>query len=199
MFSNRRLLENIIRSDRELAIFSTWGKKITNIREDLPGYGTVWFHQGDIANILFLSKVAEKYRVAYDSTGEKSLVYFPWGEVRLFRKYDRGLFYSSTAVGQGMVLLNTAEKNNSKYSQHDYTRSLLARKLQHKIALPSHRQLVQIVENKVQMLNCLLNQDEVRGAEDICGNNTGCLKGKIPRNKTPHIRGAILPIPITLL
>ena len=40
----------------------------TNLQGDLPGYKTVWFHPGGIANILFLSKVADKYQVSYNST-----------------------------------------------------------------------------------------------------------------------------------
>ena len=44
-----------------------------NLQEDLIGYGTVWFHPGGIANILSLSKTEEKYRVYYDSTGEKKI------------------------------------------------------------------------------------------------------------------------------
>ena len=71
------------------------------------------------------------------------------------------------AAGEGTVLLNTVDHNISKYSERDYTRALLAHKLQYKIALPSHRHLVIIVEDKVQMLNCLLNRDDFRGAEDI--------------------------------
>ena len=78
-------------------------------------------------------------------------------------------------------------------------RCLLARKLQYKIALPSHRHIVKIVEEKVHMLNCPLNGDYVRGAEYIWGGNLGCLKGKTPRQKTPHIRGEILPFPTTIL
>ena len=58
---------------------------------------------------------------------------------------------------------------------------------------------MKIVEDKVQMLNCPLNQDDVRGSEDILGGNLGCLKGKNPRQKTPHIRGGNLPLPITIL
>ena len=51
-----------------------------NLQEDLIGYGTVWFHPGGIANILSLSKTEEKYRVYYDSTGEKkNLIYLPRG------------------------------------------------------------------------------------------------------------------------
>ena len=78
------------------------------------------------------------------------------------------------AAGQGAVLLNTVDQNKSKYSKCDYTRALLTLKIQYRIYLPRHRHLVKIVENKVQILNFPLNQDE---------KNLGCLKLKSPRQK----------------
>ena len=60
------------------------------------------------------------------------------------------------AVGE-TVIVNTVYYNISKYSEREYARYLLARKIQYKIALPSHRHLVKIVEDQVQMLNCALN------------------------------------------
>ena len=96
--------------------------------------------------------------MSYDSTGEnKFLVYLPRGEVRSFTQCERGLFYSDMASGEGTVLLNTVDHIKSKFSERGYTRALLARKLQYKIALPSHRHLVKIVEDKVQILNCPIN------------------------------------------
>ena len=128
---NRRLLKNIRKSDKELAIFSTGVKMTTNLKGDLPGYGMVWFHPGDIVNIISLSKLTEKYRVVYDSTGGKTfLVCLPRVKVIHFKQYDRGMFYSDMAAGQGVVLLNTVEHNKSNYPKHDYTRALLARKIQ---------------------------------------------------------------------
>ena len=115
--------------------------------------------------------MSEKYRVSYDSTGEnKFLIYLPKGEISSFKKCERGLFYSHMATGEA-VLLNTVYHNKYKYSKCDYTRDLLARKLQYKIALPIHRHLVKILEDNVQMLNCPLNQDDIRGAEEILGKN----------------------------
>ena len=58
------------KTNRELAIFSTGGQTTTYLKGDLPIYGTVRFHPGDISNILSLSKAVKKYCVAYDSTGE---------------------------------------------------------------------------------------------------------------------------------
>ena len=86
-----------------------------------------------------------------------------------FTQCKRGLFYYDMAEGEETVLLNTVDHNKSKYCERDYTRDLLARKLHYKIALPSHRHLVKIVEDKFQMLNFPLNRDDVRGAEDIWG------------------------------
>ena len=194
VFSNRLLLKNIRKSDRELEILLTGGQTTTNLQGDLPGYGTEWFHLGGIANTLSLSKVVEKHHMSYDSTGEnKFLVYLTRGEVRSFSKCKRGLFYSDMAAGKGAVLLNTIDHNKSKYSKRDYTRDLLACKLQYRIDLPSHRHLVKIAEDKFNIINCPLNIDDDRGAEDIWENNLVCLKGKTPRQKMPHIRGGFCP------
>ena len=105
--------------------------------------------------------------MSYNSTDKnKFLVYLTKGEVRSFTHCERGLFYSGMAVGE-TVILNTVDYNKYKYSEHEYTRVLLARKLQYKISLPRHRHLVKIVEDKVKMLNYLLNIDDVIGAEHI--------------------------------
>ena len=59
------------------------------------------FHPGDTANILSLSKVAEKYHVSYKSTDvKKFFVFLPRVEVRSFRKCERELFYSNMAAGK---------------------------------------------------------------------------------------------------
>ena len=92
----------------------------------------MWFHPGGIANIICLSKVAEKYRMSYKSTDEKKyLVFLPRVEVRSFRQCDRGLFYSNMAAGQYIVLLNTADHNKSKYSERNYATDLMTCKLQY--------------------------------------------------------------------
>ena len=107
VFSNRRLLKNIRKSDRSLAIFPMGGRTTTDLQGNLPGYGTVWFHPGGIANILSLSKLEDKYRVSYDSTGEnKFLVHLPGRKTRSFTQCERGLFYSNMAAGE-MLLVNT--------------------------------------------------------------------------------------------
>ena len=139
-------------------IFSKGGITTTNFQGGLPGYGTVWFHPGVIANILSHVKGVRKYWVDYNSTRKnKFLLYLTRGEVVSFTQCDRGILYSNMAVGEGMVLFNTVDHNKYNYYERDYSRDLLAHKLQYKNSLPSHRHLVIIVEDKVQILNCPLN------------------------------------------
>ena len=104
--------------------------------------------------------------MSYNSIGgNKFLIYLPRGEVGPFTQYERVLFYYDMIAVEGTVLLNTVDHNKAEYSERGYTRDLLARKIQYTIALPSHRHIVKILEDKVQMLNCPINRDEVRGAE----------------------------------
>ena len=61
-------------------------------------------------NILSLSKVAEKYRVCYNSNdGKKNLVHLPRGVMRRLQQCPRGLYYSDTIDAQTTVLVNTVE------------------------------------------------------------------------------------------
>ena len=91
--------------------------------------------------------------MSYNSTGEnKLLAHLPRGKIRSFTQYERGLFYPDMASWE-KVLVNTVDYNISKYSKHNYTRDLLAPKLQYRISLPSHRHKVKCLEDKVKMLN----------------------------------------------
>ena len=54
------------------------------------------------------------------------------------------------------VLVNTVDYNISKYSEREYTRAILAQKLQQKIALPSHRYLVKVVVGSLASALCPL-------------------------------------------
>ena len=96
VFSSRSLLNNIRKSNRSLAFLSTGGRTTNDLQGDLRGYGRVWFHPGGIAKILSLSKVADKYRVSYDSTGEnKFLVHLPRGKLHILQN-ARGVSSTTT-------------------------------------------------------------------------------------------------------
>jgi hypothetical protein len=64
---NASLLNNIHTADRRMYIRCNAGRIWTDKQGYLPGYGLVWFCPKAIANILSLSNVTNRYRVAFDS------------------------------------------------------------------------------------------------------------------------------------
>ena len=95
VFFKKILLKNVRKANCDLSTFLTGGKTTTNLVGGLPGYGTMWFRPGGIANILSFSKLVEKYQVCDDSTnGNEFLVYLPHVEMRHFQQCHRGVLYS---------------------------------------------------------------------------------------------------------
>ena len=74
IFSNRRLLMNIRKSDGWMHIHCNAGITRTNLIGDLSGYGTVWYHPDSIANILSLAEVCKQFHVTYDSSQQNEFV-----------------------------------------------------------------------------------------------------------------------------
>ena len=68
VFKNKKLLKNICDAKEALSLHFNAGIAMVNKIRDQLGYGTVWFYEDGIANILALSNVEKKYQVTYDST-----------------------------------------------------------------------------------------------------------------------------------
>ena len=69
VFCNRKLLRNIrvAPDNKVVCIASNGGISTTNLIGDLPGYGTVWFDENGIANILSFANVAAKWEVVIET------------------------------------------------------------------------------------------------------------------------------------
>ena len=67
--------------------------------EDLPGFGTVWFHRDGIANIISLHAVESKrFQVDYNSTNKDAFVITKKdGTTPKFTPSPNGLYYIDTA------------------------------------------------------------------------------------------------------
>ena len=68
IFCNPRLLKNIRKTTEGMRIHCNAGSRLTNYVGDLPGYGTAWYDPREIANILSLHQVHDRYHITYDST-----------------------------------------------------------------------------------------------------------------------------------
>jgi hypothetical protein len=201
VFYNPKLLKNIRESGRHMKIHCNAGVMTTTLVGDLIGYGEVWFHEKGIANILSLARVKEKHRVTYDSeNGNSFQVWKQDGSVREFHESPRGLYYLDTAVeGAGeKVLVTTVDDKKSNYTQRDYSRAVLARKVHNMIGRPSLRDYLRYVDEGL-IPNCPVTRADIKAAEDIFGPNVGSLKGKTARTKAEPVETKVTDLPLEIM
>jgi hypothetical protein len=201
VFSNGALLKNIRENKTSMDIYCNAGVTRTNMVGDLPGYGTVWYHPKGIANILSLARVKEHgYHVTYDSRdGNQFTVHKPDGTNRVFRQSDRGLFYMDGAGdADGVTLVSTVEGNKYSYTNRDYSRAVLARKIQTTIGRPSTRTFINIVE-QILLPNCPITKRDILAAEHIFGPDVGLLHGKTVRRKATRVEGFTVDVPAPIM
>ena len=194
VFANPEMLTNIREVDGSLSIHTQAGTTVTKMKGELDGYGPVWYCRDGIANILSLSNVKDKYRITYDSgSSNEFVVHKKDGGERRFKESCRGLFYMDTK-NKSAVLVSTVAENKSKYSNADYSRAVVARKLIKIIGRPSIRSYLDIVDKKRLKNNPVTRKDVVR-AERIWGPDVGSLIGKTVRHGQHGVRIEIEPIP----
>ena len=75
------------------------------------------------------------------------------------------------------VLVNTVANNKAKYTNRDYSRAVLARRILRIIGRPSERKFRNIIANE-QLKNCPVTTDDARAAQRIFGPDVGSLQGK---------------------
>ena len=199
VFYNKNLLRNIRKAKKPMEIHCNAGVTSTDLIGDLPGYGEVWYDPNGIANILSLARVKDKYRVTFDSGAKnKFIVHKEDGTTRCFEESRRGLYFLETTGGTATVVVNTVADNKTRYTNRDYSRAILARKLQNIIGRPSTRRYLAIID-KNELPNCPVTRNDIVAAEDIFGPNLGSLKGKTVRSTTPHVRAEHINIPISIM
>ena len=107
VFYNTRLLRNIRKVNRTLDIHCNAGVASTDMVGGLPGYGTVWYHQRGISNILSLSHAIKIFTITYVSAnGNEFCMHKENGEDRLLRQSENGLyFWNAHTFNQEEVVL----------------------------------------------------------------------------------------------
>jgi len=119
MFKNKKLLKNIHDTKKALSLNCNTGIAMVKKIGDLLGYGTVWFYEEGISNILSLINIKKKYRVTYDSTACDCFeVHKADGTKHVFKQSKKGLFFSS--VNNDIALVTTVENNINKYTVIEY-------------------------------------------------------------------------------
>lgn len=201
VFRSKELLHNVRQSPTRMRIHSNAGTTVTDMVGDYPGYGTVWYDPKGIANILSMSQMVTKgYGVQYDSkVGNKFIVHDPEGNLYgTFVQAAQGLYYQDITGNDAVTLVSTVDEIKSKYTNRDYQRAVLARKLQRIIGRPSTRQFIDIVDRNL-LPNCPVTRQDIVAAEHIFGPDVGSLKGKTVRRPGFPVETQYSDVPASIM
>lgn len=204
VFCNQKLVRNIRRVPKPLQLKCNAGMVEVQQVADLPGYPEpVWFHENGIANVLSLSRVSKLYPVTYNNT-DGFTIHKPEGTKHQFKESPRGLFYLDAMAQRNssgehdMMLIMTVNENKARYTQREFERAKLARKIQHTLGQIGTKQYLKIVESN-QLPNCPVNRDDVEAAEDIFGTSVSGLKGKTVRKQPVVVTGSLVQLPMEIM
>jgi hypothetical protein len=182
--SNPKLVKNIRQVEGYMQLSTQAGSTTTNWMCDVPGYyRPVWFHPGSIANILSLVNTIAKYHVTYDSRHGDSpnafCVHKDDGVQWKFIQSKRGLYYLDTAATENhsVLAVSTVEHNQSNYTNRDYFRAKLARKIQTLVGRPELKDFIRYIDGH-SLENCPITCQDAINAHAIFGQDLGSIKGK---------------------
>ena len=202
VFCNKNLLSNIREHSTSMDIHCNAGVTSTRLIGELRGYGTVWYNPTGIANILSLAKARGRgYRVTFDTAkGNAFHLHKNDGTIRVFKQSQKGLYYFDTKVGRsdGVNLINTVVDNGAKYSQRDYLKAEMARKLQAIIGRPSTKTFLSIVDKNL-LPNCPVTRNDIIAAEYIFGPDVGSLKGKTVQKSSSPVQMRHTNVPESIM
>ncbi|MGL4351112.1 MAG: hypothetical protein ACRCT2_11200, partial [Plesiomonas shigelloides] len=200
VFGNPDLLSNIRRASGTLTLHSTGGTVSVNMEGDWDGYGTVWYLEGALANILSFSRVRDKkFKIEYDPdakdpTKDVFKIVKQDGTVRTFHRsaglYVSEAFAQAGNISDGTALVSTVDDNKSRYTVADYERAAKVRELQRTVGRPNDKDFIRMLERKL-LPNCPFTRRDVAAAEDIWGPDLGSLKGKTVRRPPHQVRGVL--------
>jgi hypothetical protein len=90
-------------------------------------------------------------------------------------------------IDHGVTMVNTVANNQSNYTKRDYSRAVLARKIQKMMGRPSTCDFLRHVDNNL-LPNCPINRQDILAAEHIVGPDVGSLKGKTVCHSPNHVQ-----------
>jgi hypothetical protein len=132
VFCNPKLVKNIRKAPQALTLHCNAGAVNVTQMADLPGYPEpVWFHSKGIANVLSLSKVSKLFAVTFDNQNG-FIIHKPDGKQHQFKESPCGLFYLDTTgiIGhEDAIMVMTVEQKKAGYSNQDYKKAELTRKV----------------------------------------------------------------------
>jgi hypothetical protein len=97
-----------------------------------------------------------------------------------------------------VALVSTVEKNKNKFSNHDYVRAKMARKIQIFVGRPELKDCITYLDANM-IPNCPINRNDAIAAYKVFERDDGSLKGKTTRQKVGHVKSHIVGLPVSIM
>ena len=171
------------------------GMRLTNQEANIPGFGTVWYDEGAIANIFSFAELVDKHRITFDSSMENAFLVYQPDKIVKFECTPEGLYmyrvgkdYKTSLMEKGNShLVTTLSENRKGYTDRQYDREKTAWKLYRIIGMPTVENFKMLLcMNAIQ--NCPVMVEDVKIAERIFGPDMSSLKSKSMRRKPKPVR-----------
>ena len=193
LFCSPDLVEDIASTTSTLELMTNAGSRRSNQQATVPGFGQFWFDPKAIANIFGFADLVKKHWITYDSDKEDAfLVHMP-NKIVKFKSNAEGLYQfqvpqeyrSGLKKHQVSHIMDTVEENKSGFSQRQFERAKIERKLYHVVGSPTVEAFKAILKGNV-IRNCPVTSEDVYLAQKIFGPAISALKGKTTR-QTPKV------------
>jgi hypothetical protein len=197
IFCNRKLVSNIHLSSGSLKVKCNSGTKVVNHVANLRNYGTLWFNEYVIANILSMALVKNKSPVKYDSTkGDHFVVSKPEKDI-IFPASSIGLYYHDTAK-RAVVMVTTVKSNREGLTDREFEKAKAARRALGLVGYPSPRDFKNMVRPSM-IKNCSVTTTVIDNAHKLFCDNIATLRGKTVRNTPYAVMADYVEIPKDIL
>jgi hypothetical protein len=175
-FCSSKLLTNIRSVSSSLKMFSNGGMIISKQRGKLKNYGTVWFNEDAIANIILMSEAERKGHIISYTVGCLKLQNPSSGKVTSFHLTPGGL-YAFRVPSNDMSFVQTVAENRKLFMPRQIAQAKVTRDLYAMIGRPSKNDFMGIINNNL-LLNSPITAQDITNAETIFGKDIGSIQGK---------------------
>ncbi len=195
LFSNRKLVKNIQKSEETLTLRSNGGSMEINKVASIKKHNTdVWFSSDPITNILLLKDVKQHYHVTYDSYDKSFIV---WRDEKGLPNMDTsGLLYYDPSKEEFLFVVTVAD-NMKLFSKQQIAPAQKAKTLLAGLAFPSEPDNNRILRSN-QVQECPVTEDDATVAHKIWGPDVPSLKGKTTRKTPPTVPTDIVAVPMKI-
>jgi hypothetical protein len=194
---SRKLVSNIRLSSRSLKVHCNAGTTVVKHAAALKNYGTVWFNEEGIANILSMALVKKKFPVRYDSTkGDHFVVSKPEKDI-IFAASASGFYYHDT-TNHAVVMVTTVKSNQEGLTDREFEKAKAAQRSLGLVGYPSPWDFNNMVRSNM-IKNSSVTPTDIDNAHKNFGDNIATLRGKILRNTPDAVVADYVEIPKEIL